>query len=189
MYKLRAILFLAVLGLVVSSFAGQAVGMQADMAGQGFSYRLLSRSGLGAEIVGRGWYDMGDSTYTVAGELRLLKFFNPHERFSIYVGLGAGAWRFKERYTVWWEDDDEEYQEEERLRTQTGISTVGLVGLDVTLLKLGESSGISVAPEIQFGYYTMPVRVYNMERGESLEYYAPRRFISPGVGIGLRYFW
>jgi len=190
MKKSAIILVLSSLAVFTALDAEQSLGIQADMVGQGIAYRYLLPSGFGAEIVGRGRYDLTEKTYDLGGELRLLKHFDTYDRLRIFLGLGGGGWQFKEKYWEWvGYDEDSNYVYEERIRTQTGISAVALVGLDLIVFQMGENSGLSIAPEFQFGYYSMPRRIYYVERGESLDDYEPSRLISPGVGIGLRYFW
>ncbi|MBD3285982.1 hypothetical protein GF359_05775 [candidate division WOR-3 bacterium] len=193
MSKLIRIMILITCVVSVGLGAEHASGVQADMVGQGFSYRLLSNSGWGAEMVVNGWYDMKDSTYGAGGELRLLKRFNTMDRVKLYLGLAGGYWQFENYYTLSWTDTLGYIQESEHFYAQEGYSIVGLVGVDLILFTIGENAGITLSPEFQFGYYTMPNRVDEdwIQEGEAEDYEEPREtmMISPGAGIGFKYFF
>lgn len=176
------------LGLAAAAVASQAVGVQADMVGQGFSYRILSRGGFGVEIVARGVMDLAENTSSFGGELRLLKYFNMDKRVRFFAGAAVGAWQIQDNYWHWLDDSTSE----ELPYTRQGISSAALFGIDIVCVKIGEHSGLSVAPEVQFGYYSMPGYLYGQRyvvEGEDYSPPEPLRFISPGVGIGLKYFW
>lgn len=191
MAKLKTVVILIACFAAVGFGAEHALGLQADMVNQGYSYRLLSSGGWGAEMVVKGWFDLEDSTHSIGGEFRLLKRFNTLDRVKIYIGLGGGYWQFEDYYTLEWEDSLGYYQKSEHCYDQSGISVVGLVGVDLILFEIGEKSGITVSPEFQFGYYTMPDRVYDDWIQEGADYDAPEEveMISPGIGIGLKYFF
>jgi hypothetical protein len=184
---------LALKGMVVSLLLGglgtplhaeQGVGMQTDFLGQGLAYRLLSEQGFGFEIVARGRLNnsvTSPSTYRVAGALRILKIVNPDNRFRFYLSAGAGAWLLKGWFEQW---DDYRY-EVWSLETKWGLSTAFIVGVDWLIFKIGENNWLSVTPEVQAGLYSRPGRHYYGDH-----YYSePYTFVSPGVGIGLRYIW
>ena len=161
-------------------YAEQAIGLQADMIGQGICYRYLSTAGFGGEFVGRamGWKTNNENlTYTTNAELRGLKFFNLDRRIRLFIGAGAGIRANRSRY---------EYNDSDSLvnnwRSQWGISVGFLTGLDAIVLKLQDGSGFSISPELQFGYYTWFDPSYYPEP-------EPLRFVSPGVGIGIHYIW
>jgi len=175
-------------GLGTPLLAEQGVGMQADFLGRGLAYRLLSAEGFGFEIVASGWLDdpqISHSTCHVAGALRILKIVNPDNRFRIYVGAGVGAWYVK----GWFEyGDDYEYEDSWdwwSLETKWGFSTAFIVGADWLVFKMGENNWLSVTPEVQGGLYSRPGRHYYGD----YYYSEPYSFVSPGVGIGLRYVW
>lgn len=185
--KIAAILIVC---LAVGSVAAEhSLGVHAGMVNQGYSYRLLSASGWGAEMILKGWYDLTDSTYSYGGEFRLLKRFNPESRVKIYLGLSGGYWQFEDYYTLEWHDDTGYYHTEQHLYDQTGLSVVGLVGVDLLVFEAGEKSGIYVSPEFQFGYYTFPNREDNVRLEESTDTLKAERSISPGAGIGVKYFF
>lgn len=177
-----------ILGALAAAFASQAVGVQADMVGQGLSYRILTPGGFGAEIVGRGWMDSDDDEYSFGGELRLLKFFNPSSRIHVFTGIAAGAWQKQDFWIV-----DTNYEDtlpgDSAWFKQTGFSSVALIGLEIVLARFGERAGISVTPEFQFGYYTMPQYYYPLDERYPPDQPQPVRMISPGAGIGLRFFF
>jgi hypothetical protein len=191
MVKLNAIVFLTVCLVAVGLGAEQAVGLQADMVNQGFSYRLLSSGGWGAEAVVKGRYDIKDSTYNFGGEFRLIKRFNTLDRVKLYLGFSGGYWQFENNFTLEWSDSLGYYHQSENPYSQSGYSVVGLVGVDLILFTIGEKSGVTVSPEFQFGYYTMPNRIdyESIQEGADFEVPNETRMISPGVGIGIKYFF
>jgi hypothetical protein len=180
MTRLKIAIILGFAGLFSAAAASQALGLSADFIEQGLSYRLLTRGGLGAEIVASAGMDSGDSSYHFGAELRLLKYFNMDKRIRFYVGAAAGGWQLKDTYWVW--QDTMEVKQE---ITQQGISTAALFGVDFLVLESGEGTGLSIAPEVQFGYYTLPATYYYyLDYPYPLE---PERFVSPGLGISLKY--
>jgi len=191
MNKLITVLILIICFTSVGIGAEHAFGLQADMVGQGYSYRLLTNSGWGAEVVFNGCYSLIDSTYEYGGEFRLLKRFKPWDRVKIFLGLAGGYWQFENHSTLEWEDSLGYYHQSEHFYAQDGYSVVGLVGVDLILFNIGESAGISVSPEFQFGYYTMPNREDYQSIQEGADFKAPKetRMIFPGAGIGLKYFF
>lgn len=178
-----------ILVLASTALAGQSIGLQADLMGQGLSYRIMTANGYGAELVARGRMDLVDSTYNFGAELRLLKLFNLDKRLRFYAGAGAGFWQVNDRYYAGIDATDSSDIFE--LFTQQGFSAAAIFGLDILLFQFSDGSGISIAPEIQFGYYSLPGSYYYPLYGEekAMDYGPPEpsRFISPGAGIGLKY--
>jgi len=173
-------------GVLASLGAEQGIGMQADMLGRGFCYRLIASNGLGGEIVGHGWMfiDEDDSlSYRTGIELRLLKLFNFRPRIRIHVGAGVGGWQQRQFRYVYLGPPS--YDTELRLVTQRGTSIACLCGVDWVILRTAEGRGISIMPELQFGYYTRPDDSYP----ETISASTVSTFISPGAGIGFRYIW
>lgn len=160
------------------------IGMQADMVGQGYAYRLLTPSGWGAEIVGRAHYELKEETFDLGGEARILKFFEIWDRMNIFVGVGAGAWQERDIYYEQIRIDDTTFQRVEQIWTQGGYSGAALAGVEIVVFELSQTSGFSITPEFQFGYYSRPGWDYSIEEEPQ-----PRQFISPGVGIGFRYYF
>lgn len=181
MRRLKIALLVGLAGLFSSLAASQAIGLSADFVEQGFSYRLLTQSGLGAEIVASATMNTSDSSYHFGAELKLLKYFNMDRRIRFYVGAAAGGWQLRDTYWLW---NDTTYIDS--AITQQGVSAAAIFGVDFLLLEFGEGTGISVAPEIQFGYYTMPATYYYYDLSYTTEV-TPTRFISPGLGIAVKY--
>lgn len=192
MIKMSKIASLLLYLVAVGWAAEHSVGLRADMVGQGFAYRFLTNSGWGAEIVALGRYDLSDSVYNFGTELRILKRFDTSPRLKIYLGAAGGFWQFQDYYWFSWVDDTGYYHDEQVLYIQNGISGAALVGVDIKLFEFG-SSGLCVAPEFQFGYYSTPNRhsyYYDpLQEGEEPELPKPDRFIMPGAGIGLYYYF
>lgn len=161
-------------GAACPVLAEQGFGVQADMVGQGLTYRLMSAGGFGGEVVLRGLvkqYASDSFTYSVAGELRFVKQFAVRSDIRIYVGGAAGLWQKSMPY---------QDVSTDTMPVQTGLSLAGVVGLDWIMLELDDGKGISLVPELQFGYYNWPSNPWESTVD-------PRVFILPGVGIGLRY--
>ncbi len=180
MIRLKIALFVGLAGLFSAAAASQAIGLQADFIEQGLSYRFLTQSGLGAELVAHADMNIADSVYNFGAELRLLKYFNMDKRIRFYVGAAAGGWQKKGTYEYW--INDSTYGT--RTVIQQGISSAALFGVDFLIAEFGEGTGLSVAPEVQFGYYTMPSYYYYYDYNYPPE---PERFISPGLGISVKY--
>ncbi|MBD3287098.1 hypothetical protein GF359_10575 [candidate division WOR-3 bacterium] len=159
-----------ILSMTSLANAEQGFGMQADMIGQGLSWRLLGPRGAGIELVARGNVNPGSEEleYYARGELRLLKFFNPEGKGRIYIGIGTGYFRSHETNYYYGPDSTS-------LDTDWGISSAVILGLDLVLLQLDDGSGITVLPELQIGYYSFDYRT--------------EPWIGPGAGIGIRYIW
>jgi hypothetical protein len=183
----KTVIVLGVLLLTGVALSEQGIGMQADLISQGIAYRLLSRNGVGFEIAGRAilYPEQGDFNYNISSELRVLKLFNPGRRIRFYLGGGLGYWNRKEyeRQSIW--VDEQRYEVDEWV-TQQGISIAVLLGLDIMVFKFDETHGLSVSPEIQFGYYTLPGDLSYYEGEWKPE---PERWVLPGAGIGFRYVW
>ena len=191
MKRLSIAIILVVCLTVIGSGAEHAFGLQGDMVGQGFSYRVLTNSGWGAEMVVNGWFDVEDRTYGAGGEIRFLKRFNTKNKVKIFLGLGGGYWQFENYFTLTWHDSLGYQQHSEHFYEQSGYSIAGLVGVDLILFEIGEKSGITISPEFQFGYYTMPNEIHDEWIHEGEDYKVPEetRMISPGAGIGLKYYF
>lgn len=175
------ILLLLLSGLASASRAEQAVGMQADMLGRGITYRILSPSGLGGEVIAHGRIDPADTTtYRTGLELRFLKLINPENKLRVYVGAGAGLWAVKAWYTDYYDYD---YVQE--LHSFQGVSLAFVGGVDWKILDIGESSALAVSLEVQAGFYSRPGDTY----GYPYYHSSPSAYPSPGIGTGIRYVW
>jgi hypothetical protein len=177
------VLSFLLIGFTTAVFAEQAVGMHADFLSQGLVYRLLSEAGFGFEVMGRAAFSQQNNApgyYNLSGAVKILKIVNPGRRFRVFLGAGVGAWQVQGEFYDPYADYYADYWYSYTLETKWGMSTAFVMGVDWLIFKAGEN-WISVVPELQAGYYSRP-------GGYGGYYYeGPYSFVSPGVGIGLRY--
>jgi len=184
--KGMALLFL-IAGATSIVFAEQSVGVHADFLSQGIAYRLLSEKGLGFEAISRFTFRQRNDTpayYNLSGALKILKIMNPGRRFRMFLGAGVGLWNVQGKF----EDSDHivyDWESYWQFDNKWGMSSAFIVGADWLIFEIGEDNWISVVPEVQFGYYSRPGHSYY---GDGY-YGEPYTFVSPGVGIGMRYVW